>query len=135
MNPATKLWYFQYKHPRFKKIAGIISRLLFACEASCKQMGDGNLLEHNGLGVVISSMAVLGSNCKIYQGVTLGSGRGGYPVIGNNVTIYTNSTICGGVHIGDNAVIGANSFVNTDVPANTVYAGVPAKKINTISKK
>ena len=129
MNPATRLWYFQYEHPKLGKVTRIISRLLFACEASCKQMGGGNSLEHNGLGTVVSSMVILGSHCKIYQGVTLGSGRGGYSVIGNNVTIYANTTVCGGVHIGDGAVIGANSFVNTDIPPNTVYAGVPAKRI------
>lgn len=50
-------------------------------------------------------------------------------MIGNNVKIYANCTIVGGVHIGDNSIVGANSFVNKDVPANTVVGGVPAKII------
>lgn len=52
--------------------------------------------------------------------------------IGNNCWIASNVTILKGVTIGDNAVIGAMSLVNKDVPANTVYAGVPAKFIRKI---
>lgn len=52
--------------------------------------------------------------------------------IGNNCWIASNVTILKGVTIGDNAVIGAMSLVNKDVPANTVYAGVPAKFIKSI---
>lgn len=44
--------------------------------------------------------------------------------------IYANSVVAGKITIGDHAVIGACSFVNTDVPANAVYAGVPAKMIS-----
>jgi len=79
-------------------------------------------------------MVVLGENCEIYQNVTIGAGKGGYPTIGNNVIIYGNSTICGNITIGDNCIIGANSFVNTDVPPNTIYAGCPAKFIKNLSK-
>lgn len=47
--------------------------------------------------------------------------------IGSGVWIASRVTICAGVTIGDNAVIGAGSVVVSDVPANTFYAGVPAK--------
>ncbi|EFM9924965.1 sugar O-acetyltransferase, partial [Escherichia coli] len=46
--------------------------------------------------------------------------------IGRNVWIGANTTVLPGVKIGDNSVIAANSVVNTDVPANTMYAGSPA---------
>lgn len=52
--------------------------------------------------------------------------------IGRNCWIASNVTILKGVTIGDNAVIGAMSLVNKDIPANTVYAGVPAKFIRKI---
>lgn len=77
-------------------------------------------------------MVTMGSNCKIYQHVTIGAGHGGYPTLGDNVTIYSNCTICGKITIGNNVIIGANSFVNTDIPDNTVYAGCPAKFIKHI---
>ena len=53
--------------------------------------------------------------------------------IGKNVWIGSNATILAGVSIGNGAVIGAGSVVTKDVPENTVYAGVPAKKIKYIS--
>jgi acetyltransferase-like isoleucine patch superfamily enzyme len=40
-----------------------------------------------------------------------------------------------GVTIGENAVIGAFSFVNTDIPDNTLAYGIPAKKIRKLTKK
>lgn len=55
--------------------------------------------------------------------------------IGKNVWIGSNSTILSGVSIGDGAVIGAGSVVNKDVPKNTVFAGVPAKKIKELTSE
>lgn len=52
--------------------------------------------------------------------------------IGKNCWIASNVTILKGVTIGDNAVIGAMSLVNKNIPANTVYAGIPAKFIRKI---
>lgn len=55
--------------------------------------------------------------------------RTGRVEIGSNVMIGANCTILPGVHIGDNAVIGAHSLVNSDVPAGSLVAGVPARVI------
>lgn len=54
-------------------------------------------------------------------------------VIGNNVWLGDKVTICGGVHIGDNVIIGANSVVTRDIPANSMAAGIPARVIKQIS--
>lgn len=62
------------------------------------------------------------SPCNVAQPVT----------IGNNVWIGTNVIVLSGVHIGDNAIIGAGSVVTRDVPPNTVAAGNPAKPLKTI---
>lgn len=53
----------------------------------------------------------------------------GDTVIGNDVWIGQNSTILPGVHINDGAIIGMNSVVGSDIPAYTIVAGNPAKKI------
>ncbi len=71
-------------------------------------IGTGLVLAHNGLGGVISQEATIGNDCTINQHVTIGAGKNGYPII------------------GDNCVIGENSFVNRDVESNTTVAGVPA---------
>lgn len=55
--------------------------------------------------------------------------------IGNNVWIGRCSTILSGITIGDNAIIGANSVVTKDVPANAVVAGVPAKILRSMAKE
>lgn len=55
--------------------------------------------------------------------------------IGNNVWIGGNVTILPGVSIGENSVIGAGAVVTKDVPANCVYAGVPARRIRKIEEK
>lgn len=56
----------------------------------------------------------------------------GKVTIGSNVFIGTRSIILCGVTVGDNVVIGAGSVVTSDLPANGVYAGVPARKICSI---
>lgn len=85
-------------------------------------------------GIIINSKAVIGNNCNISQGVTIGvSGRGerrGVPRIGNNVYIGANAVIVGPIEIGDNVLIGANSLVTESIEANVTVVGVPAKKIN-----
>ena len=55
-------------------------------------------------------------------------------VIGHNVFVGVGSVIMPGIKIGDNAVVGAMSLVNNDVPKNTVYAGVPAKYICNVNE-
>ena len=55
-------------------------------------------------------------------------------IIGNHVWIGAGATILKGVTIGDHAIIGAGAVVTKDVPASTVVAGVPAKKIHEISE-
>lgn len=78
MNLATKFFYFQYRHPNLGRISAKLMRILFSCDVyTVQRMGNNNSLEHNGLGIVISRMTVMGSNCKIYQHVTIGAGRGG----------------------------------------------------------
>lgn len=90
-------------------------------------IGERFVIDH-GTGVVIGATAIIGRNVKIYQGVTLGAksfvtddsnnpvkGIPRHPIIGDNVVIYSNSTVLGRVNIGDGAVIGGNLWVTRDV--------------------
>jgi len=99
-------------------------------------IGPGLYIGHFGT-IIISGGCRIGANCNLSQGVTLGVKAGGshpgFPVIGNNVYIGPGAKIIGGITIGDNCVIGANSVVTKDFPPNSVIAGVPAKVIGDSS--
>lgn len=71
----------------------------------------------------------IGDNFSCIQCTTLGYGKGGLPVIGNNVSLGANVIIIGGVHVGNNVTVGAGSVVVKDVPDNCVIVGNPAKVI------
>ncbi|GLS92618.1 hypothetical protein GCM10007916_36900 [Psychromonas marina] len=78
------------------------------------------------IGIVIGGGARLGMNCQIYQNVTIGKGHGGYPTLGDNVTIFAGSTLFNNITVGNNVIIGANTLVNMDVPDNATVYGNPA---------
>jgi len=96
-------------------------------------IGSGFYIGHFG-GIVVNRMSIIGKNCNISQGVTLGqANRGtgkGYPTIGDNVYIGPGAKIVGKVSIGNNVAIGANCVVTKDVPDNAVVVGIPAKIIS-----
>jgi len=77
-------------------------------------------------GVKISESAQLGSHCSVYSVSTI-DGRRGKVIIGRNARIGSHSVIMPGVTIGANAVVGAMSFVNRDLPANIIAFGCPVK--------
>ncbi len=94
------------------------------------EIGEGLYLGHWGA-LVINPKAKIGKNCNIAQGVTIGQqNRGksqGFPTIEDEVWIGTNAVIVGGITIGRNTLIAPNSYVNFDVPADSVVMGNPGK--------
>lgn len=101
-------------------------------------IGEGFYIGHFG-NIIIHPNSVIGVNCNISQGVTIGiSGRGkerGVPQIGNNVYIGANAVLVGGIIIGDNCLIGANSLVVESVNDSATVLGVPAKVVNQLGSK
>jgi len=92
------------------------------------EIGDGFFVDH-GMGVVIGETSVIGDDCHLYQGVTLGGSSikrvKRHPTLGNSVIVGAGAKIIGAVNIGDGAKIGAGSVVVTNVPANATVVGVP----------
>lgn len=102
------------------------------------QIGKGLFIDH-GMGVVIGETTIIGDNCTIYQGVTLG-GTGKdkgkrHPTIGNNVTIGSGAKVLGPFVVGDNSKIAANAVVLSEVPANSTCVGVPGRIVKIDNKK
>ena len=84
-------------------------------------------------GVEIGESAQLGSHCSVYSVSTI-DGKSGKVVIKENARVGTHSTVMPGVTIGKNALIGAYSFVNIDIPDNTLAYGVPIKVVRKLTQ-
>ncbi|MFN8558522.1 MAG: serine O-acetyltransferase [Dehalococcoidia bacterium] len=95
-------------------------------------LGEGLFIDH-GMGVVIGETAIVGDNCHLLQGVTLGGTSTRrvkrHPTLGNGVTVGAGAQVIGAISVGDNARIGAGSVVVTNVPPNATVVGVPGHVI------
>jgi serine O-acetyltransferase len=100
--------------------------------------GPGLSIAHRGT-IVVHDAVRVGENCRIFHGVTIGSGRlasNDCPSIGNNVFIGTGAVIVGAVTIADGIAIGANSYVDKSFSeSNITIAGCPAKKVSNKSSE
>ena len=108
---------------------------LMGIELDYKSSIGSGLALHHGTGVVVHQSAIIGKDCILRHGVTLGERRagGGYPVLGDRVEVGVHAIILGSVRIGDGAVIGAGSVVLHDVPPGAVAVGNPATIIRSTS--
>jgi len=113
---------FKYLYFPFSKLG--TSKNLYLC---ADEIG-GAFAPFHGYSTIIHAHS-LGENCTVFQNVTIGYNNGDKPTIGNNVIIYAGAVVIGGIRIGDNVIVGANSVVTKDVPSNCVVAGNPAKII------
>ncbi|MDD2499229.1 MAG: glycosyltransferase [Geobacter sp.] len=93
---------------------------------ACCSIGAGFRIHHFG-GIIFHPTVVLGDNCTVYHGVTIGDrGESGNAArIGDNVLIGAGAKIIGEIVIGNNCTIGANAVVTKSMPANTVAIGSP----------
>ena len=132
--PSFQKWY-----RRCQQSSGIIKRvneLIFRyskrkynVELSTKvQIGPGLYIGHPYC-ITINPAAIIGKNCNIHKGVSIGQEnrgeRKGTPVIGDNVWIGINATIVGKISIGNDVLIAPNTFVNKDIPSHSVVFGNP----------
>lgn len=82
-------------------------------------------------GVTLEDHVQIGSHCSIYSVSTIDN-KTGPVVLKKNCKIGSHSVIMPGVTIGENAIVGAMSFVNQDIPANSVAFGVPARVVRPL---
>jgi serine O-acetyltransferase len=92
-------------------------------------VGGGLKIRH-GNGTVIRAES-LGLDCDVYQQVTVGAGRGGFPVIGDRVDLCSGALVFGGIRVGNDVIIGAGAVVSKDVPDGAVMVGNPARQVGT----
>ncbi|MBQ4066342.1 MAG: serine O-acetyltransferase [Clostridia bacterium] len=102
------------------------------------QIGKGLFIDH-GSGVVIGETTIIGDNCTLYQGVTLG-GTGKdtgkrHPTLGNNVMVGAGAKVLGNFTVGDGSKIAAGAVVLGPVPENCTAVGIPAHIVRREGRK
>lgn len=96
-------------------------------------LGRRTVFAYWGIGCVIHKDSIIGMNCTLGQGITIGGRgkRGGVPKIGDNVFIGAGARVLGPIIIGDNVIIAPNAVVIKDVDSNSIVGGVPSKIIKS----
>lgn len=94
------------------------------------QIGRRFFIDH-AMGVIIGETTIIGDDCTLYQGVTLG-GTGNetgkrHPTLGNNVIVGVGAAVLGNITIGDNSKIGGGAVAVKDVPPNCTVVGIPGR--------
>jgi serine O-acetyltransferase len=116
-----------------------ISRLLTGIEIHPGAIIGSRFFIDHGMGVVIGETSVVGDDCTIYHGVTLGgtSWKQGkrHPTLENKVVVGAGAKILGPITIGSGAKIGSNAVVVKDIPKNVVAVGIPARIVQDTENK
>lgn len=114
--------FFMWRLIRFSEYTGI---MLY----ENMNIPKGLIIGHPGP-IIINSLATFDGNIFLTHGVTIGRDirgkRAGVPHFGKNVCIRCNSTVVGGITIGEDVLIAPNTFVNFDVPSHSIVIGNPA---------
>lgn len=96
------------------------------------QLGRRVFIDH-GMGTVIGETAVVGDDCLLYHGVTLGGTgkeRGKrHPTLETGVVVGAGAAVLGNITLGSNVKVGAGSVVVSDVPPNCTVVGIPARVV------
>lgn len=132
-------WLYNHKIYFLARLLSQISRFFTLVEIHPgAKIGWGLFIDH-GSGVVIGETAVIGDNCTIYQGVTLGgTGKEAgkrHPTLGNNVIVGCGAKVLGPFKVGSNSKIASGAVVLEEVPDNSTAVGVPAKIVRINGKK
>ncbi|WP_372513906.1 serine O-acetyltransferase [Rhodococcus pyridinivorans] len=94
--------------------------------------GRGLSIPHYG-SIVVNDKVQAGKFCRIHSSTNLGEQNGEAPQLGDGVYIAPGAVLYGDIRVGDRSVVGANSVVSRDVPANVTVAGAPAQIISSKS--
>ena len=129
-------WFYNHRMFFVARLISQIARFFTLIEIHPgARLGRGILIDH-GCGVVIGETAVVGDNCTIYQGVTLGGvgtkkGKR-HPTLGNNVMVGAGAKILGAFEVGDNCSIAANAVAGTICSFQVIPAGPRGDKVPAV---
>ncbi len=126
-------WLLHHHVPLLPRLLSHLARMVTGVEIHpAATIGSHFVIDH-GSGIVIGETTIIGDCVTLFQGVTLGGTgkeRGKrHPTLGSHVVVGAGAKILGGMTIGDNVTIGANSVVLKSVPSHSTVIGVPARVI------
>jgi len=126
-------WLLKHHVPLLPRLLSHLARRLTGVEIHpAATIGSHFVIDH-GEGVVIGETTIIGDCVTLFQGVTLGGTgkeRGKrHPTLGSHVVVGAGAKELGGMTIGDNVTVGANSVVLKSVPAHSTVIGVPGRVI------
>ncbi len=132
-------WFYQHGHFFIARYISQHSRRITGIEIHPgAQIGRRLVIDH-GMGVVIGETTVIGDDCLLYQGVTLGgSGKEKgkrHPTLGNHVLVGAGAKILGSFKVGDHSRIAANAVVLNEIPDHATAVGAPAKVVRVAGEK
>ncbi|NEX22329.1 serine O-acetyltransferase [Thiorhodococcus mannitoliphagus] len=119
--------------PWLARLLSNIARLLTGIEIHPGAVIGRRFFIDHGMGVVIGETAIIGDDCTLYHGVTLGGttwqkGKR-HPTLGRDVVVGAGAKVLGPIEIGDGARIGSNAVVVKSVPPGATAVGVPGRII------
>ena len=121
------------------RVTSYLSRIITGIEIHPGAIIGRRFFIDHGMGVVIGETAIIGDDCTIYHGVTLGgtSWKQGkrHPTLEDKVVIGAGAKILGPITIGSGAKIGSNAVVVKDIPKNATAVGIPARLVDDKAQK
>lgn len=130
-----RLGHFLYMHKLYflARLISQLGRFFTGIEIHPGAKIGRRLFIDHGMGIVIGETTIVGDDCTIYHGSTLGgTGKDKYkrhPDLGNNVMVGSGAKVLGSIKIGNNVKIGANAVVLKDVESNSTVVGMPGRKV------
>nr|WP_251178842.1 serine O-acetyltransferase [Adlercreutzia agrestimuris] len=126
-------WLWNHGLRSLARISSQFTRFMTGVEIHpAARIGRRFFIDH-AMGVIIGETTIIGDDCTLYQGVTLG-GTGKetgkrHPTLGNNVLVGVGASVLGNITIGDNAKVGGGAVVVSDVPPNSTAVGIPGRVV------
>ena len=126
-------WFWRRDFKWLARVLSTVARLFTGIEIHPGAIIGRRFFIDHGMGVVIGETAVIGDDCTLYHGVTLGGttwqkGKR-HPTLGRDVVVGAGAKVLGPIEIGDGARIGSNAVVVKSVPAGATAVGVPGRII------
>jgi serine O-acetyltransferase len=126
--------------PLLPQLFTYLNVVLFGIEITPRcEIGPGIFFPHTS-GTVVGAGS-LGNEVTVYQGVTLGAKTldmrfdpAQRPSVGDRVVLGSGAKILGGIHIGDNVIVGANAVVVHSIPANSRVTGIPMQAVTLLEE-